>query len=446
MVAELMKKRINKQMKKKVYIGMSADIIHPGHLNIIKEGAKLGEVTVGLLTDEAIASYKRLPYLDFEQRKLIVENIKNVEKVIPQDTLDYVPNLLHERPDFVVHGDDWKEGTQKITRQRVIDTMKEWGGKVIDVPYTHGISSTKLNEKIKVIGTTPEIRMKRLRRLILAKPIVRILESHSGLTGLIVENAKVNINGVDHEFDGMWSSSLTDSTSKGKPDIEAVDITTRMHGLNDTLECTTKLIIYDGDTGGKVEHFVFTVRTLERNGISAVIIEDKIGLKKNSLFGTDVLQQQDTIEGFSAKIKAGKAAQVTEDFMIIARIESLILGKIVSDALERAFAYIAAGADGIMIHSKEKSGEDIKDFCQQFRSKNKNIPIIVVPSTFNHISEDEFAVMGVNVVIYANHMLRASYPAMMDVAKSILSHGRSYEANDKCMPIKEILELIPGTK
>jgi phosphoenolpyruvate phosphomutase / 2-hydroxyethylphosphonate cytidylyltransferase len=431
---------------KKVYIGMSADIIHPGHLNIIKEGAKLGKVTVGVLTDEAIASYKRLPYLDFEQRKIIVENIKNVEKVIPQNTLDYVPNLLLEKPDFVVHGDDWKEGTQKTTRLRVIDTINNWGGKVIDIPYTQGISSTKLNEKIKTIGTTPEIRMKRLRRLIQAKPIVRIIESHSGLTGLIAENAKVNVNGVDLEFDGMWSSSLTDSTSKGKPDIEAVDITTRMHNLNDTLECTTKPIIYDGDTGGKIEHFVFTVRTLERNGISAVIIEDKIGLKKNSLFGTTVLQEQDTIEGFSEKLKSGKAAQVTEDFMIIARIESLILGKTVDDALERAFAYINAGADGIMIHSKEKSGEDIKYFCKKFRSKNTNTPIIVVPSTFNHITEDEFFDMGVNVVIYANHMLRASYPAMLNVAKSILSHGRSFDANDKCMPIKEILELIPGTK
>jgi len=433
-------------MKKKVYIGMSADIIHPGHLNIIKGGAKLGEVIIGLLTDEAVASYKRLPYLDYEQRKIIVENIKNVEKVIPQQTLDYVPNLLKEKPDFVVHGDDWKEGTQKETRQRVVDTLKDWGGKVIDLPYTQGISSTKLNERMKAIGTTPEIRMKRLRRLIQAKPIVRILESHSGLTGLIAENAKVNVNGVNHEFDGMWSSSLTDSTSKGKPDIEAIDITTRLHSLNDVLECTTKPIIYDGDTGGKIEHFSFTVRTLERHGISAVIIEDKIGLKKNSLFGTTVPQNQDTIERFSNKIKAGKTAQITEDFMIIARIESLILGKTVKDALERAFAYINAGADGIMIHSKEKTGDDIKAFCKQCRDKNQNTPIIIVPSTFNHITEDEFEKMGVNVVIYANHMLRASYPAMMDVARSILSYGRSYEANEKCMPIKEILELIPGTK
>jgi len=425
---------------------MSADIIHPGHLNIINEGAKLGEVTVGVLTDEAIASYKRLPYLNFEQRKMIVENLKGVKKVISQYTLDYVPNLLKEKPDFVVHGDDWKEGIQRETRQKVIDAIQKWDGKVIDIPYTPGISSSKLNERLKSIGTTPEIRMKRLRRLIQARPIVRILESHSGLTGLIAENAKISINGIDEEFHGMWSSSLTDSTSKGKPDIEAVDITTRMHGLNDTLECTTKPIIFDGDTGGKIEHFVFTVRTLERHGISAIIIEDKTGLKKNSLFGTSVPQTQDTVEDFSQKIKAGKAAQITDDFMIIARIESLILGRSMADALIRAFEYIEAGADGIMIHSKEKSGNDIKDFCLKFRAKDKNTPIVVVPSTFNHITEEEFQQWGVNIVIYANHMLRASYPAMLDVAKSILSHGRSFEANDKCMPIKEILELIPGTK
>lgn len=433
-------------MKSTVYVGMSADLIHPGHLNIINEARKLGEVVIGLLTDKAIASYKRLPYMTYEQRKVVIENIKGVKEVIPQETLDYVPNLLKVKPDFVVHGDDWKEGVQKQTRQRVIEAISAWGGKVIDVPYTKGISSTQLNENLKSIGTTPEIRMKRLRRLIAAKPIVRILESHSGLTGLIAENASVEVNGQKKEFDGMWSSSLTDSTSKGKPDIEAVDITTRLHSLNDTLECTTKPIIYDGDTGGKVEHFAFTVRTLERHGISAIIIEDKVGLKKNSLFGTDVTQYQDSIEDFSNKISTGKRAQITEDFMVIARVESLILGKTVEDALTRAHAYVKAGADGIMIHSKEKTGEDIMAFCKEFRGTNKHTPLVVVPSTFNHITEEEFAQVGVNVVIYANHMLRASYPAMMNVAESILAHSRSLEASDKCMSIKEILNLIPGTK
>lgn len=432
--------------QKKVYVGMSADIIHPGHLNIIHEAQKLGKVVVGVLTDAAIASYKRLPYLNYEQRSLIVKNLKGVDEVIPQTTLDYVPNLEMIKPDFVVHGDDWKTGVQKETRQKVIDTLSKWGGKVIDVPYTKGISSTQLNTKLKEIGTTPEIRLKRLRRLIEAKPVVRICESHSGLTGLIIENTSVEVNGIKKEFDGMWSSSLTDSTSKGKPDIEAVDLTTRLHDLNDALECTTKPVIFDGDTGGKIEHFVFTVRTLERLGISAVIIEDKIGLKKNSLFGTDAIQLQDNIEDFCDKIRAGKRAQITNDFMIIARIESFIAGKGLDDAMERALAYIGAGADGIMIHSKDKSGKDIKSFCAQLRSIHKTIPIVVVPTTYNHITDEELASWGVNVVIYANHMLRSAYPAMLNTAKSILAHGRSYEANDMCMSVKEILELIPGTK
>ncbi len=434
------------EKEKIVYVGMSADIIHPGHLNILHEAQKYGRVIVGVLTDAAIASYKRLPYLNYEQRALVVKNLKGVSEVIPQTTLDYRPNLEKVRPDFVVHGDDWKQGVQAKTRQDIIDKLAEWGGKVIDVPYTKGISSTMLNERLKEIGTTPEIRLKRLRRLIAAKKIVRICESHSGLTGLIIENTAVVVNGIRREFDGMWASSLTDSTSKGKPDIEAVDLTTRLHDLNDALEVTTKPVIYDGDTGGKSEHFVFTVRTLERLGISAIIIEDKTGLKKNSLFGTDAVQTQDSIENFCHKIAAGKRAQITEDFMIVARCESLIAGHSVDDALERCLAYVKAGADGIMIHSKHKTGDDIREFCLRFREKEANVPIVVVPTTYNHVTEDELASWGVNVVIYANHLLRAAYPAMVKCAESILANGRSYEANDLCMPIKQILELIPGTK
>ncbi len=433
-------------MKKQVYIGMTADVMHPGLINIIEQGAKHGEVTIGLLTDKAISEFKRLPYLNFEQRKLVVQNIKGVTKVVPQDEWDYAPNLLKYRPDIMVHGDDWKSGSQKQYRDRAFDAMKEIGGNIVEIPYTEGINSSDFVENIKSIGTTPQIRLKTLKRLINSKSVVRILESHSGLTGLIAEKTFVEKDGKHLEFDGMWSSSLTDSTSKGKPDIEAVDITTRMHGLTDMLECTTKPIIYDGDTGGKIEHFEFTVRTLERNGISAVIIEDKVGLKKNSLFGTSVPQTQDTIEGFSNKIKSGKRAQITEDFMIISRIESLILGKSVDDALERASAYVKAGADGVMIHSKEKHGEDISEFCKRFRSENTTTPIIVVPSTFNHMTEDDFVALGVNIVIYANHMLRSSYPAMYNVARRILTDGRSLEASEDCMSIKDILELIPGTK
>ncbi len=431
---------------KKVYIGMSADIIHTGHLNIIRRGAELGEVTIGLLTDKAITSYKRLPYLNYDQRKEIILSIKGVKNVLKQDSLDYTSNLKKLRPDFVVHGDDWKEGIQKQTRQNVVNTLKEWNGEVIDIPYTAGINSSQLNEKIKEIGTTPDIRRGILRRLIKSKDIVRILESHSGLTGLIIEKTKIKLKNKHKEFDGMWSSSLTDSSSRGKPDIEAVDLTTRLQGINDMMETTTKPLIYDGDTGGKIEHFAFTVRTLERLGVSAIIIEDKTGLKKNSLFGTDIKQTQDTIENFSNKIKVGKKSQVTNDFMIIARVESFILGKTINDALKRSKAYIKSGADGIMIHSKEKSGDDIKSFCIKFREIDQNTPLIVVPSTYNHIKESDFIKWGVNVVIYANHLLRSSYPAMNNVAESILINGRSFECANLCMPISDILTLIPGTK
>ncbi len=433
-------------MAKKVYVGMSADLIHPGHLNIIKEASKLGDVMVGLLTDKAIASYKRLPALKFEQRKLIIESIKGVAEVVAQDELDYSANLRKYKPDFVVHGDDWQKGVQQKTRQKVIDTLAEWGGKLHEVPYTKGISSTQLNQSLKEIGTTPEVRMEKLRRLIESKPIVRVIEAHNGLTGLIVENVMVEDESGMKEFDAMWLSSLTDSTAKGKPDIEAVDVTSRLHGLNDILEVTTKPIIYDGDTGGIAEHFVFTVRTLERLGVSAIIIEDKVGLKKNSLFGTDVSQTQDTIENFCNKIKAGKRAQVTKSFMIIARIESLILKQGMEDALKRAEAFIAAGADAIMIHSREKDGSEILEFCEEYNKLPKRAPLVAVPSSYNHLYEKELAEAGVNVVIYANHLLRSAYPAMIDVAKSILTNERSYEANDKCMSIKEILNLIPGTK
>lgn len=435
------------QNKKTVYLGMIADIMHPGLINIISEGAKYGDVMIGLFTDKAIAAHKRLPYLTYEQRKNVVEHIQGVAQVVPQDDWSYVPNLKKYKPDYIIHGDDWVEGPDKYIREEVFALMKEQGGEVIEIPYTKGISSTGLAEEFAKMGTTPQARMKTLRRLITAKPIVRILESHSGLTGLIIENTAVQKDGKNLEFDGMWASSLTDSTSKGKPDIEAVDLTTRLHDLNDTLEVTTKPVIFDGDTGGKPEHFPFMVRTLERLGISAVIIEDKVGLKQNSLFGTEAKQTQDTIEGFCDKIRIGKAAQVTRDFMIIARIESLIAGKSVEDALERAFAYVAAGADGVMIHSRNKDGEDIHAFCKRFRENDSHTPIVVVPTTFNHITEDEFAEWGVNIVIYANHMLRSAYPAMVHCAESILEHGRCKEASEEyCMPIKEILTLIPGTK
>lgn len=427
-----------------IYIGMSADLLHPGHLNIINEARKIGgEIIVGLLTDKAIASYKRLPYMDFEQRKIVIENIKGVTKVIPQETLDYVPNLLKIKPDYVLHGDDWKTGVQASVRQRIVDTMAQWGGKVIDIPYTQGISSTQLNAVLKEIGTTPEIRCKRLRRLIDSMPIVKVLEAHNGISGLIVENCFVKQENKRREFDAIWISSLTQSAAKAKPDIGYLDTVSRLEGLNDILDVTTKPIIYDADNGGPCEHFAFTVKSLERLGVSAVIIEDKIGLKKNSLFGTEVEQQQDSIEDFCEKIKTGKQSQVTENFMIIARIESLILEK--DDALKRAKAYIEAGADGIMIHSRSKNFDEIKNFLTEYNKFENRKPIVVVPSSYCQITEEELIENNVNIVIYANHLLRSAYPSMVKTAKSILENHRSYEASQEfCMSLNEIITLIPG--
>ena len=423
---------------------MSADIIHPGHLNIIEEASKLGDVTVGVLTDAAIASYKRLPYMNYEQRAAVVRALKGVAEVIPQEQLDYIPNLLKLKPDYVVHGTDWREGVQAKTRQRVIDTLATWGGELVEPEYTEGISSTQLNKAIREVGTTPDIRRRRLRRLLNAKPIVRVMEAHSGLSGLIVENTCAVKNNVKHEFDAMWLSSLTDSTLKGKPDNESVDITSRLRTVNDILEVTTKPIIYDGDSGGLPEHFTFLVRSLERLGVSAVIIEDKVGLKQNSLFETGNVQKQASIEDQCHKIKAGKQAQVTDDFMIIARCESLITGAGEDDAIARCRAYVEAGADGIMIHSKAKTPDEIKSFVKRFRAEvSADKPIVVVPSTYAQITEQELAAIGVNIVIYANQLLRAAYPAMKKCAERILECERAQEASaELCMPIKEIISLI----
>jgi len=427
-----------------VYVGMSADLVHPGHLNIIATARELGEVTVGLLTDSAIASYKRLPYMNYEQRRVVIENIRGVARVVPQETLDYEPNLREYRPDIVVHGDDWQTGIQARTRARVIAVLSEWGGELVEVAYTEGISSTALNRVVKEIGVTPTARMQRFRRLLDVKPLVRLMEAHNGLTGLIVEHTSVATDHGVREFDGMWLSSLTDSTAKGWPDIEAVDVTSRIRTVNDIVEVTTKPIVYDGDTGGKPEHFVFTVKTLERLGVSAVIIEDKIGLKKNSLFGTDAGQAQDSIESFTHRIQVGKKAQRTDEFMIVARIESLILGKGLDDAVERASAYIEAGADGIMIHSSQPAPDEILAFCARYQGFPKRVPLVVVPTTYNSIREDELEQAGVSMVIYANQLLRSAYPAMVATAESILTHGRSLESDESMMPIKDILRLIPG--
>tara|TARA_B110001452_G_scaffold227424_1_gene202325 strand:+ start:655 stop:1956 length:1302 start_codon:yes stop_codon:yes gene_type:complete len=427
--------------KKIAYVGLSADILHEGHINIMKIANSYGDVIVGLLTDEAIASYKNVPYLDFKQRKIVLENMKYVNKVIPQKTLDYVENLNLIKPDYVVHGDDWKYGVQKITRDRVLKELKKWSGKLIEPKYTKNISSTLIKNKISQV-LLPKNRVSRLKRLISSKDIVRIIESHNSLTGLIIENLIVNKKNENKEFDGMWSSSLTDSATKGMPDNSSVDFSTRLSSLNSMMEVTSKLLVFDADNGGQLEHLPFLVRSLERLGVSAIIMEDKIGLKKNSLFKNQSDTKQDKPLLFAKKIKQICKARKNKDFMVIARIESFIVGKGLKDALKRAEIYSKAGADAILIHSKEKTPAEIFSFAKEFRKSKNFIPLVSVPSTYSKVYEKDLIKNGFKLVIYANQLLRAAYPAMQYVARKILEKSRAFEAEKKIIPIKEIINLI----
>jgi len=430
--------------KKRVYVGLSADILHEGHINILKFAKKLGHVTVGLLTDQAISTYKKFPHLNYDQRKIVVENIKFVDKVIPQYTMDYSDNLKKLKPDFVVHGDDWKTGIQKNSRSNVIKVLKKWSGKLVETKYTKNISSSKIKAKFMEIGTTPEIRKSKLSRMITSKEIVRILECHTPLTGLIIEKLNYVKKNRFSEFDGMWSSSLTDSALRGKPDNQSVDYSTRINSLNEITEVTTKPIIFDGDNGGRIEHIPYLVKSLEKAGVSALVIEDKIGLKKNSLFKKQKNTKQDTIKNFCEKIKKVKGVKFSDDFYCIARIESFILGKGLNDALKRAEAYSKAGADAILIHSKEKTPKEIFNFAKKFKKSNYFKPLVAVPSTYSQTSENQLIKHGFKIVIYANHLLRASYPAMLSAAKKILINKRSFELEKEknFTSIKEIINLI----
>lgn len=431
------------KIKKTVYMSFSTDVVHGGHISIIERASKLGDLTIGILTDNVVASYKRFPILKYNERVKIFENIKGVNKVIPQNTLSYVENLRSLKPDYVVHGDDWKNGFQKNIRKEVLDTLKEYGGELIEYPYTLNEEYERLERAKKEQLSIPDIRRGRLKELLKMKSLVTAIEAHSGITGLIAEKTMILKDGKVNQFDAMWCSSLCDSTSKGKPDIELLDISTRLRTVDEIMEVTTKPIIIDADTGGLIEHFVYNISTFERMGISAAIIEDKTGLKKNSLFGNEVVQTQDSIENFCEKITAGKAALKTKDFLLIARIESLILEKGMDDALERAFKYVQAGADGIMIHSRRKEPDEIFEFCTKFRKMDKITPLVVVPTSFNTVREEEFSNYGVNIVIYANQLTRSGFPAMKSAAETILLNRRAKEVDDICMSIKEIISLIP---
>ena len=427
---------------KTVYMLFATDVIHEGHINVVKEAKKYGKVIGGVLCDAAMIRFNRFPTASFDERVRMVKDIPEVDEVIVQNETLYENTLRKIKPDYVIHGDNWCEGPEKAIRDNAIRVMNELGGEVIEVPYTRNENVKKIDDRIKDKLSMPEFRRKRLKQLIEMTPIVKTIEAHSGLTGLIAEKTIVENNGELDQFDAMWVSSLCDSTAKGKPDIELVDMSSRLRTIDDIMEVTTKPIILDGDTGGLTEHFVYNVRTLERMGVSAVIIEDKTGLKKNSLFGTEVVQTQDSIENFCAKISAGKKVLRSDDFMIIARIESLILEQGMDDALNRAFAYVEAGADGIMIHSRKKSPDEILEFCDKFRAKDVKTPIVVVPTSFNSITEAELAEHGVNIVIYANQLTRSAFPAMENTAKEILKNHRALEVDDKLMPFKSIITLI----
>ena len=427
---------------KTAYTCFCTDVIHEGHLNIIANARKYGRVVVGCLSDRALIRYNRFPTVSQENRLKLYRSLDGVDEVVIQDDMLYDDVITLIKPDYVIHGDNWKEGPESAIRKHVDELVSAYGGKIIDVPYTYSDKVKKIDLVLRAKLAMPEYRRKRLRDLIKMTPIVKAMEAHSGLTGLIVEKTVVEVDGKLDQFDAMWISSLCDSTAKGKPDIELVDMTSRFRTIDDITEVTTKPIIFDGDTGGLTEHFVYTVRSLERMGVSAVIIEDKKGLKKNSLFGTEVQQTQATIEEFSEKIRAGKEAQLTKDFMIIARIESLILEKGMEDALARAKAFVEAGADGIMIHSRKKDPAEIIEFCDKFRAEDSTTPIVVVPSSFNSITEEELADHGVNIVIYANQLTRAAFPAMKKTAEDILKHNRAMEVDDSLMSIKEIITLI----
>lgn len=428
---------------KTVYTCFSTDVIHEGHLNIIKEAQKYGKVVVGCLSDKASIRYNRFPTVPENERMELYKTIEGIDSVILQNDMLYDDVIEYLHPDYVIHGDNWKEGSESAIRSHLEELLSVYGAEIIDVPYTDNEDVRKIDLQLKEKLSMPEYRRKRLRQLIELTSIIKVMEAHSGLTGLIVEKTVIEgENGKLDQFDAMWISSLCDSTAKGRPDIELVDMTSRFRTIEDITEVTTKPIIFDGDTGGLTEHFVYTVRSLERMGVSAVVIEDKKGLKKNSLFGTEVEQTQATIEEMSTKIKAGKKAQLTDDFMIIARIESLILEKGMEDALERAFAFVDAGADGIMIHSRRKEPAEILEFCDKFRDKDKITPIVVVPSSFNVITEAELAEHGVNIVIYANQLMRSAFPAMQKTAEDILKYHRAKEVDDRLMPIKDIITLI----
>jgi len=432
---------------KLVYVGMTAEFFHHGHANILIKAREYGNVMVGLLTDSALLSHKRLPMLTWEQRKTIIANFNGVTEVVPQHEWEYSNNILKYRPDFMVHGDDWNVEHQKNVKDKALAALKTYGGRLIEIAYTDGVSSSVLQKEELSNGILPSTRVGILRRLINAKSIVRVLESHNAVTASIVDQSEHFSNSMNEvvRFDAIWSSSLTDSTSRGLPDTEALSISSRLLNIMEIFNVTNLPLIMDADTGGDAQHLSLHIKSMERIGISACIIEDKKGLKKNSLLGTSVSQEIEEPLVFAEKIDVAIKSKISQDFMVIARLESLILELGMEDALNRARLYCEAGVDGIMIHSRKKSPSEIFQFASIFRKEFPDVPLISVPTTYNEVYEKELVDAGFNVVIYANHMLRAAVPAMRNVANTILENGRSFEVDSRIESMASILKFIPGT-
>ena len=429
---------------KTVYVPLAVDLLHSVHISILKKAKRYGKVIVGLMTDKAISEYKQLPILDYNERFKILSGVKFIDEIVEQKNWDYSENIKKYKPDYFIHGDDWKKGIQKNQRKKVIKTLKRYRGKLIEISFSKNISSSEIKEKIINYVSNSNNKVSRLKQMMKAKNLVKILESHNSLTGLIIENLKIKKKKINVEFDGMWSSSLTDSATKGLPDNSSLSFSARISSLNDMMDVTTKPLVFDADNGGQLEHLPYLVRSLERSGVSAIIMEDKVGLKKNSLFKNQSGTKQDKPEHFAKKIKIISNSRKNKDFMVIARIESFILGKGLKDALKRAEIYSKAGANAILIHSKETTPKEIFSFAREFRKSKNFIPLVSVPSTYSKTYEKDLIKNGFKLVIYANQLLRAAYPAMLNTAKDILVNSRSFDAekSNKIIPISEIISLV----
>ena len=429
-----------------IYLGLTADLIHAGHINIINEALKYGQLLIGLITDQAISKEKRLPLLSYFDRKALLLNIKGVKDIVPQEDWDYSINLQKYKPDFFIHGDDWNTSEYKIIKNNCINVLSAYGGKLIEIAHTPNINSDLVVDKIRKLKNVSSLRQNTLKRLLQSKSFIKIIEVHSPMSAMIIDNLKINNERGSNFFDGFWSSSLSDSTLFGRPDIESLDIASRLNMINNIFHATTKPLVMDIDTGGLLEHLEINIKTIEQAGVSAVVIEDKKGLKKNSLFGNEVIQHQEDVKVFQEKIKLINTIKVNDNFLCIARIESLILDKGLEDALHRASSYVDAGADMVLIHSRKKTPDEVFLFANEFKRDHPNIPLACIPTSFYTVTEGLLQDKGFNLSIYANHLIRASYKHMEKIAKSILTYQTSQYIEEDIESVKDILNLIPGTK